>query len=294
MIKPKHFIPSLWFIPTILLMLSSCGKDSMSLTDNALVPPILKSSATLSSLVPAVFSRSWAKQPEVSMGHGTDKLILTTEELGPFNYTDPQTKKVIGIAIEIVEELMKKAQVNYQVQMMPWARAYKQALEDPNVCAFATYKTPERTPLFKWVGPLLVAKWSFYALSDSNIVIHSIDDARKYTIGGYLADAPTGYLEGQGLVLDKVADNNLNPKKLQSGRIQLWATGDPAGPFMANLLGVKNIKSVYTFYKVEMGISCNQGVSDELIAKLQAALNSVEEEGIAEKIRQKYSTSLRW
>jgi polar amino acid transport system substrate-binding protein len=47
--------------------------------------------------------------------------------------------------------------------------------------------------------------------------------------------------------LDKVADNNLNPKKLQSGRIQLWATGDPAGPFMANLLGIKNIKTVYTF-----------------------------------------------
>lgn len=217
-----------------------------------------------------------------------EKLIFTTEELGPFNYTDPTDNKLKGIAIDILAEVMKKTGMEYEVQMMPWSRAYKNALTDKNTCAFATYKTPERSPLFKWVGPLLVAKWSFYALPDSKIVINSLDDARKYRIGGYLSDAPTGYLMMQGFTLDQAPDNNLNIKKLEKGRIDLWATGDPAGPFMAKLLGVK-LKNLYTFYTVEMSISCNKNVSDDAILKMQNALDEVEKEGTAKRIRELYT-----
>jgi polar amino acid transport system substrate-binding protein len=215
-------------------------------------------------------------------------LILTTEELAPFNYVDRTENRLKGIAIDLNEEIMKQAGIRYEIKMLPWARAYSRALDEANVCAFATYVTDKRKPLFKWVGPLLVAKWSLYARKGSGIRINSLEDARKYRIGGYIADAPTGYLKDLNFNVAEVNRNELNAHKLAAGRIDLWATGDPSGAWIAKMEGVDSIENIFTFLQIPMSYSCNKAVPDAMLFRMQRALDELERSGVAARIRQGY------
>lgn len=60
--------------------------------------------------------------------------ILTAEE-PPNNYT--KNGKVIGIVVDLVEALKKATGESAPIQVMPFARTYKTALETPNVLLFS-------------------------------------------------------------------------------------------------------------------------------------------------------------
>lgn len=44
--------------------------------------------------------------------------------------------KVTDYATEIVREIMKRLQVSYDMKSLPWKRAYRYLLEDPNIMVF--------------------------------------------------------------------------------------------------------------------------------------------------------------
>src|SRR3546814_16957248 len=114
--------------------------------------------------------------------------------------------------------------------MLPWQRAYREALEKPATCVFSTTETEQRMPLFKWVGPLVSNDWVFLAGPDTPITLRSLEDARPFVIGGYQGDATALFLQERGFnVLTAPADEP-NVKLLAAPRIPLRATGSQTGP----------------------------------------------------------------
>ncbi|MNG14534.1 Bacterial extracellular solute-binding protein, family 3 [compost metagenome] len=79
-----------------------------------------------------------------------------------------------------------------------------------------------------------------------------------------------------------------NAKKLVSGQIDLWATGDPAGRYLARQEGVNGLKTVLRFNSAELYLALNKEVSDEVVAKLQAALDQLRKEGVVDDIMARY------
>jgi hypothetical protein len=63
-----------------------------------------------------------------------------TEEYGPYNYRDASTKKIEGIAIELLEAAHKQLGINKNrknYKLAPWARCYKAAQKKgKNECYF--------------------------------------------------------------------------------------------------------------------------------------------------------------
>ncbi|OZB34031.1 MAG: hypothetical protein B7X51_02425 [Pseudomonas sp. 34-62-33] len=60
---------------------------------------------------------------------------------------------------------------------VPWARAYRITQTTPDTAIFpTTIRNSQRQPLFKWVGPIILARDNFYALRGSGIVIR---DSKK-------------------------------------------------------------------------------------------------------------------
>jgi len=234
----------------------------------------------------------------LSGAHAEDRpdtdMVLLTENFPPYNMAKngknfAQDENINGIATDIVREIFKRADITYSLTLrFPWERIYKLTLEKPGYGVFVMARLPDREKLFKWVGPIGPDDWIMLAKADSKITLETLDDARKYKIGAYKGDAIAETLAKQGLNPIVVLRDQDNAKKLVSGQIDLWATGDPAGRYLARQEGVSGLKTVLRFNSAELYLALNKDVPDEMVVRLQAALDQLRKEGRVDEIMARY------
>ncbi|WP_085639388.1 MULTISPECIES: ABC transporter substrate-binding protein [unclassified Pseudomonas] len=221
-------------------------------------------------------------------------LVLLTENFPPYNMAKngknfAQDENIDGIATDIVREMFRRAGLTYSLTLrFPWERVYKLALENPGYGAFVMARLPDRERLFKWVGPIGPDDWIMLARADSKITLETLNDARKYKIGAYKGDAIAETLTKQGLKPTVVLRDQDNAKKLVNGQIDLWATGDPAGRYLARQDGVTGLKTVLRFNSAQLYLALNKEVPDETVARLQAALDQMRKDGVVDEIMGRY------
>ncbi|WP_434572965.1 ABC transporter substrate-binding protein [Pseudomonas sp. Z3-6] len=221
-------------------------------------------------------------------------LVLLTENFPPYNMAKngknfAQDENIHGIAVDIVREIFKRADISYSLTLrFPWERIYKLALESPGYGVFVMARLPEREKLFKWVGPIGPDDWILLAKADSKIALDSPEQARQYKIGAYKGDAIAETLAKQGLKPMVVLRDQDNARKLVNGQIDLWATGDPAGRYLARQEGVSDLKTVLRFNSAELYLALNKDVPDDVVARLQKALDELRKEGEVDAIMARY------
>lgn len=222
------------------------------------------------------------------------RLALLTENFPPYNIASngknfARDENISGIAVEVVREMFKRAEVQYSLTLrFPWARIYKQALEEPGYGVFVAARLPEREELFKWVGPIGPDDWVLLGKADSGIVLNSLEEARGYRIGAYKDDAIAEHLQQKGLVPIAALRDQENIRKLQAGQIDLWATGDPAGRYLAKQEGVTGLKTILRFDSAQLYLALNKEVPDAVVQKLQGALEQMRTEGFVEAVFSRY------
>lgn len=223
-----------------------------------------------------------------------EPLVLLTENLPPFNMSVAGTNYarddgVTGISSDILRAVCERAQVQcQQILRFPWQRVYQQTLDDAGYGLFSTARTAEREGLFKWVGPIASNEWVLFSKGDSSIQLNSLDDARRYRIGGYKGDAKTQFLLDRGLEVQTALRDSENVKKLERGQIDLWVTSHQAGRFVARQEGLENLKVVQNLHTADLYLALNLQTSDELVQKLQRALDSLRAEGALKSIEARY------
>ena len=166
-------------------------------------------------------------------------VTLITEDTPPANYLD-RAGKPAGLAVELVQEMARRVGDPGVVQVVPWARGYKDAQENADTALFHTVWTLERDKLFQWVGPLFPTEIVFYRKAGVGPTINTLDDARKVrAIGTYKDDVGEQYLKANGFTnLDSGVSAELVPKKLADGRVDLWITPDDTAPILAKQAGL--------------------------------------------------------
>ncbi len=217
-------------------------------------------------------------------------LHLTTENAPPSAIL--KDGKVVGHATEKIALMMKRAGVTSDTEMLPWQRAYNQALMRADTCVYDTTRTPEREALFKWVGPVAQSEWVLYGLAERKLQLARLDDARPYKIATYLGDASEHYLRSRGFKVESVANDALNPNKLASKRVDLWA----ATPIRAAMLMARSdtegkIVPLLVYNKVLLWLACNPAVPAPLIDRFNTILDDMRRDGSAKAIEDRYA---RW
>lgn len=221
-------------------------------------------------------------------------VVLLTENFPPYNMAVngknfAQEENINGIAVDIVKEMFKRARVQYNLTLrFPWDRIYKLALEKPGYGVFVTARLPEREQLFKWVGPIGPDDWVLLAKGDNPINLTSLDEAKSHRIGAYKGDAISEYLTEKGVEHSTSLRDQENARKLATGQIELWATGDPAGRYLAKQEGISGLKTVLRFNSAELYLALNKDMPDEIVARLQAALDQMRAEGFVDKTLNSY------
>jgi len=222
------------------------------------------------------------------------RVVLLTENFPPFNMAEDAKNyaadgKIHGINADIVREMFRRAKLSYELTLrFPWDRIYKQVLEQPDQGLFSTTFTPEREAQFKWVGPLASISWVLLAPSDSPLRLSGLDEARDLRIGAYKNDAVSQHLESKGLAPINSLRDQENVGKLLKGQIDVWATADPVGPYLAKQEGVTGLKPVLRFNEARLFLALNRATPDEVVERLQRALDAMRADGTVDTLLQRY------
>ncbi|WP_417791957.1 substrate-binding periplasmic protein [Stutzerimonas xanthomarina] len=222
------------------------------------------------------------------------KMVLLTENFPPFNMAADGKNyaadhNISGINAEIVREMFKRAEIDYSLTLrFPWERIYNQVLEHPDQGLFSTTYTPEREPLFKWVGPLASTGWVLLAPAGSPMRLSSLEQAKEYQVGAYKNDAVSQHLESKGFEPINSLRDQENIGKLLKGQIDLWATTDPVGPYLAKQEGISGLTTVLRFNDAQLFLALNKQTPDEVVTRLQSALNEMKRDGAIDAIMRRY------
>lgn len=218
-----------------------------------------------------------------SNSSSAQNLTVYTEEFPPYNFSEDG--RVVGVSTEVVEIIMNKTGLDYEISIYPWARTYKYAKDRPNSLIFSISRRTNREDLFKWVGIITPSRHSVFALgSRTDINIETLEDLKKHIIGTTIGDAREAYLLNNGFEegeLQRVGGNNANEtnyKKLKRGRIDLWPMSEPVAHYIVAQAGDdpgKEIRKVFLFEEMSTGgyyIAASLQTPDEIVSKIRVAL----------------------
>ncbi|AVA22300.1 MULTISPECIES: ABC transporter substrate-binding protein [unclassified Rhizobium] len=214
---------------------------------------------------------------------------FTTEEYPPFNYREGKTP--MGAAVEQVEKIMTDIGVDYSIDVLPWARAYNQALTVPMTCVFVTAHNDARDKLFKWVQPLLIDRNVLIKHTGSPVTADTLDEARNYLVGTWRGDYTETVLRQANFPrIDVGADFRATLKKLMSDRIDLM----PISVLYFDKLKKEGdaVEQVTVLSEQAMGIACQKDFPDDILKKMQAALDKLIAGGTQKQIFLKYGLNL--
>lgn len=225
---------------------------------------------------------------------------FVTEELAPFQMLDKDGVQT-GIAIDIVNELIKEAQINGKITFYPWARAYSLAKTKKNTFIFSILKSEDRIPQFNWIGKIANIQAFLVARSNSTVPqLTSIKQALKYnmsTVRDSLADnylVEKGFVENTNLYLTATFDNMwqtlfANHVDIVISNNALYRTQIAEAGFSID--DVKIILPLKDFSK-EMYLAANLSTDKKLLAKINKAFSTIRADGRYDAIMTKWGLHL--
>lgn len=223
-----------------------------------------------------------------------DRLYIYTENFPPYNMStngrafEHSADKIDGICTERAKAVLDQSEYDYRVKLRNWNYGYNRALNKANHGIFCTTYTEERAPMFKWVGPLAQNLWTIFAAPGSTFTMDKLEDAKGKTIGGYRNDVRSEYLLKRGYEMSVIESDDLNPKRLALGQIDLWIAERLGGPYLASQQDIEGLVPVFSFNDVDLYLAMSPDTPDEVIEDLNKALAAVKDNGTYDAIGTKY------
>ncbi|MDX1369226.1 ABC transporter substrate-binding protein [Pseudomonas sp.] len=222
-------------------------------------------------------------------GNGHAESIKAVTEDTSYSYL--QDGRVGGPASRVVEAMLQRAGLDdYSLALYPWARAYDMALQQPNVLIYLIARTPEREPLFKWLGEVMRIEYHVYKLrGQPDIQVRTLADAKHYSIGVLRDDVRHQYLQAEGFTkLVVSAHNRDNFRRLLNRQIQLVPMPERDAMLLSAEAGVDyaNLERVYTLDALTSGLymAYSSATADAIVARSRAAFDSLKSEGLLTRL----------
>ncbi|MBB4185340.1 polar amino acid transport system substrate-binding protein [Sinorhizobium terangae] len=214
-----------------------------------------------------------------------ETIHFVTEEYPPYNFST--ANGVNGSSVEQVALIMRAINLPYETEVLPWARAFALAENQPFHCVFTTGHDAERDRNFKWVEPLLVDHMIMVRRKGAAIAPQTIDEAKEFVVGTQRGDFSAAYLKAHGFdKIDYAANLDSTMKKLAAGRIDLLMTSEKTFETM-RADGIP-VEAVLVLEGKQYGIACHRDMPDETIARMQAELNRLIASGTQDRIFERY------
>lgn len=214
-----------------------------------------------------------------------------TEEFKPYNYTEYGQAK--GLGVELLKLMWQELDVpEHSIIFMPWARAYEMTRSKPGHVLFSMVKTPERSKLFKWVGPIALSRTLLIARSDSNISMSSFEDAFGHSICVVrdYASAITLNNYEDSITIDTLNSVDMCIRKLASDRIDLISMEERTFNRAIQKMRLKpeKFKIVWVLNETLSYYAFSKETPDVVISRFQRAFDAVRKTPEYEKLVNQY------
>lgn len=222
-----------------------------------------------------------------------EKLQWISEEYAPYNFSENGEPK--GIAVDVLRQMWQALGIPNRVtsiHMLPWARAYRMAQEQPGTCLFSMIATPERRQMFAFIGPLAEINVSAIVPADRNLRITSVRQLDALSVGVVRDDIGEQVLQRAGAHSQLVRTDSARSlvRMLQAKRFDaavysfdtfLWTLKRDGGDAAA-------FKSAFKLYDSVLGYACHKDTDPAVLKRLQRALDRLVADGTVERIRKQY------
>ncbi|MDO6446110.1 transporter substrate-binding domain-containing protein [Colwellia sp. 1_MG-2023] len=222
------------------------------------------------------------------------EITFYTEVYPPANYYENNELK--GITVDTLKAIWRELQQPEQfINIVPWARGYRNTLDNPNTALFTMSRTPPREKLFKWVGPIFNSTHVIMTKKSNHFKFSKLSELFDYKVAAVRGDISEISLSKIGFPdqnIAKVTELKLAYKMMETGRVDMLVATIHGFQHLAQQLNFDHTRyeNVWQVNKFANYIAFNRETPESIITKYQAALDKISEEHL--KIKQKYKLAI--
>ena len=174
------------------------------------------------------------------------ELKVVTENWPPFI---KKGKEVSGEVTKNIREILSYTDIKYSISIYPWARSLYLATTTPNILIYSIYRTEQREAKFNWICPIYKSiPVHAYKLASNIIDINSLESLRKGVVGVMRGDHSYSYFIQEGFLvganLDLSSNEEINLRKLVSGRVDVIIQAKESLIYRLDSLGIKDVDMI--------------------------------------------------
>lgn len=204
--------------------------------------------------------------------------IIYAEEFPPFSYTEDG--RLRGLAVDIVRALFAEAGLGDGPPVMeavPWTRAFDTTLAIENTGVLCMVKTPERAPLFQWVGPTCSMSFGIITLADGGPDVAAPADLRSLRLGVLRNGAAVNRMAGLGVPPERMEEAGTEAqmvRMLYARRVDALATSVDTALYAIRTLGLdaSRIRVPLVLDRFDLYLALNIHTAEATVRALREAL----------------------
>ena len=219
-----------------------------------------------------------------------------TEQFPPFNYLDPKTGEITGLAVEVLSQIFIKLGISSDhltIKLYPWARGYHKVLNDPETGLFSTTYTLERLQKMKFVGPIGPNAIAVIAAKSSQLVVKLPEDLNRLKIGVVRDAIGEQLLISQGVKIESM--DRLNSglslvQKLAAGRIDAISYSYASAQilFKAANINPDDFEIIHALKYSDIGYSFHHSTDARILEPIRKALDELIVDGSLAEVQNRY------
>ncbi|UZP69192.1 transporter substrate-binding domain-containing protein [Desulfovibrio mangrovi] len=225
-----------------------------------------------------------------------EMLVLTTIE-PPTNYV--QDGEIVGTSVDVVREILRRMNVDAEIEVKPWARVLNIAQTTPNVMLFTCGRTQERVDCgFHFIGPVVSRKHAVYKKKESRITVTSLEDIKQQglVVGGVHDDWRSLMFESKGLRVDIAPTHAQCVEKMFGDRFPLLIGSDIEVPEWLEQTGrpADSLEVAFVFMEAPSFIMLSKHTSPALVHQVREVFRAMQQTDFFEMTAAKYTEILKY
>lgn len=211
---------------------------------------------------------------------------IYTEEVAPYSYF--KDGKLIGFAVDLVQEMQGRLDHQQSIRVVPWLRAMRALENKKPTMVFAMARTTERENMCQWVGPIGEIRLSFLVDANEQRDLSDLNSARQLRAVGVVDGAIEQALLDSNQFRNLVPVNNYDTgfRMITNKRIDIWAGNEWVLLYKLHTYPASESKfrHVNTKLTAPLFLAFSKSTPAAEVARWQAALDRMKQDGRFDQI----------